>query len=150
MYGESEQIVGQALKGVRDNCYVATKCHISDPAKTRETVEKSLKELDMDYVDCVQVHSPCIEAVGFEGAMKVHAELVKLRDEKMLRVHRADDARRLRDRAQDDQHRRFRPGAVGLRLRAQGHGHDALERATSNFAICAWPPPTNAAWRSWP
>jgi predicted aldo/keto reductase-like oxidoreductase len=33
----------------------------------------------------VQVHSPCIEAVGFDGAMKVHAELVKLRDEKMLR-----------------------------------------------------------------
>jgi predicted aldo/keto reductase-like oxidoreductase len=85
VYGESERIVGQALKGVRDDCYVATKCHISDPAKTRETVEKSLKELDMDHVDCVQVHSPCIEAVGFEGAMKVHAELVKLRDEKMLR-----------------------------------------------------------------
>ncbi len=85
VYGESEQIVGKALKGVRDNCYVATKCHISDPKKTRETVEKSLKELDMDYVDCVQVHSPCIEAVGFDGAMKVHAELVKLRDEKMLR-----------------------------------------------------------------
>jgi predicted aldo/keto reductase-like oxidoreductase len=36
-------------------------------------------------VDCVQIHSPCIEAVGFDGAMKVHAELVKLRDEKMLR-----------------------------------------------------------------
>jgi predicted aldo/keto reductase-like oxidoreductase len=85
VYGESEQIMGKALKGVRDNCYVATKCHISDPKKTRETVEKSLKELDMDYVDCVQVHSPCIEAVGFDGAMKVHAELVKLRDEKMLR-----------------------------------------------------------------
>ena len=39
----------------------------------------------MDYVDCVQVHSPCIEAVGFDGAMKIHAELVKLRDEKLLR-----------------------------------------------------------------
>ena len=85
VYGESEQIVGRALKGVRENCYVATKCHISDPKKTRETVEKSLKDLDMDYVDCVQVHSPCIEAVGFQGAMKVHAELVKLRDEKLLR-----------------------------------------------------------------
>jgi predicted aldo/keto reductase-like oxidoreductase len=33
----------------------------------------------------VQIHSPCIEAVGFDGAMKVHAELLKLRDEKMLR-----------------------------------------------------------------
>jgi predicted aldo/keto reductase-like oxidoreductase len=85
VYGESEQIVGKALADVRENCYIATKCHISDPQRTRETVERSLKELDMDYVDCVQVHSPCIEAVGFEGAMKVHAELVKLRDEKLLR-----------------------------------------------------------------
>lgn len=85
VYGESERIVGRALKDVRENCYVATKCHISDPNKTRETVEKSLSELGMDYVDCVQVHSPCIEAVGFDGAMKVHAQLVKLRDEKMLR-----------------------------------------------------------------
>ncbi len=85
VYGESEKIMGQGLKGVRDNCYVATKCHITDPAKVRETVEKSLSELGMDYVDAVQIHSPCIEAVGFEGAMKIHAELVKLRDEKMLR-----------------------------------------------------------------
>jgi predicted aldo/keto reductase-like oxidoreductase len=85
VYGESERIMGQGLKGVRDECYVATKCHITDPHKVRETVEKSLKELDMTAVDCVQVHSPCIEAVGFDGAMKIHAELVKLRDEKMLR-----------------------------------------------------------------
>ena len=85
VYGESEQIFGRGLRGVRENCYVATKCHVTDPAKVRETLEKSLAELDMSYVDCVQIHSPCIEAVGFEGAMKVHAELVKLRDEKMLR-----------------------------------------------------------------
>ena len=85
VYGESEQIVGKALKDVRANCYVATKCHTTDPKRTRETVEKSLSELGMDYVDCVQVHSPCIEAVGFEGAMKVHAELVKLREEGLLR-----------------------------------------------------------------
>ena len=85
VYGESERIVGQGLKGVREHCYVATKCHIPDPKRTRESVERSLKELDMDYVDCVQVHSPAIEAIGFDGAMKMHAELVKLRDEKLLR-----------------------------------------------------------------
>lgn len=85
VYGESEQIVGKALQDVRANCYVATKCHTTDPKRTRETVEKSLSELGMDYVDCVQVHSPCIEAVGFDGAMKVHAELVKLREEGLLR-----------------------------------------------------------------
>ncbi len=85
VYGESESIMGKGLKGVRDNVYLATKCHFTDPAKVRECVETSLKQLDMDYIDCVQVHSPAIERVGFEGSMKLHAELVKLRDEKMLR-----------------------------------------------------------------
>jgi predicted aldo/keto reductase-like oxidoreductase len=85
VYGESEKIMGRGLKGVREHCYVATKCHIADPTKVRQTVETSLKELDMDYVDCLQIHSPAIEAVGFDGAMKMHSELVKLRDEKMLR-----------------------------------------------------------------
>ncbi|MBI2825887.1 MAG: aldo/keto reductase [Planctomycetia bacterium] len=85
VYGESESIVGRGLKGVRDNVYVATKCHMTEPGQVRQSVETSLKQLDMDYVDCVQVHSPAIERVGFEGAMKLHAELVKLRDEKMLR-----------------------------------------------------------------
>ncbi len=85
VYGESERIMGRGLKSVRENCYVSTKVHIPDPRRTRESVERSLKELDMDYVDCVQIHSPAIEAIGFEGAMKMHAELVKLRDEKLLR-----------------------------------------------------------------
>lgn len=85
VYGESEQIMGRGLKGVRDNVYIATKCHMTEPGQVRKSVETSLVQLDTDYVDCVQIHSPAIERVGFEGAMKLHAELVKLRDEKMLR-----------------------------------------------------------------
>jgi len=85
VYGESEKIMGQGLKGVRDQVYLATKCHYTDADKVRECVEKSLDQLDMDYVDCVQIHSPAIERIGFDGAMKIHAELVKLRDEGLLR-----------------------------------------------------------------
>ena len=85
VYGESESIMGRGLKGVRDECYVATKCHVADPAKVRECVETSLAELQMDRVDCIQLHSPAIERVGFDGAMKIHAELVKLRDEGLCR-----------------------------------------------------------------
>jgi predicted aldo/keto reductase-like oxidoreductase len=44
-----------------------------------------LKELGTDHVETAQIHSPIIEGMGFKGAMKVHAELVKLRDEKLLR-----------------------------------------------------------------
>ena len=85
VYGESESIMGRGLNGLRDNVYIATKCHMTEPEKVRECVETSLAQLDTDYVDCVQIHSPAIERVGFDVAMKLHAELVKLRDEKMLR-----------------------------------------------------------------
>lgn len=85
VYGESESIVGQGLKGVRDNVYIATKCHMTEPAKVRGSVEKSLEQLGTDYADCVQIHSPAIERVGWREAMKLHAELEKLRDEGLLR-----------------------------------------------------------------
>jgi aryl-alcohol dehydrogenase-like predicted oxidoreductase len=85
VYSESESIVGQGLKGVRDQVFLATKVAVFSPSQTRQSVEESLKQLDTSYVDLVQVHSPAIELLGFAGAMKIHAELVKLRDQKLLR-----------------------------------------------------------------
>jgi predicted aldo/keto reductase-like oxidoreductase len=85
VYGESESIMGQALKDVRQNVFLATKIYVSKPADTRKCLETSLKALGTDHVETAQIHSPVIEAIGFKGAMKVHAELLKLRDEKMLR-----------------------------------------------------------------
>jgi len=85
LYRESERIVGEGLKGVRKDVYVSTKVAVTDPAKVRASVEESLRQLQMDYVDCMQIHGPAIEAVGWEGGMKLHAELVKLRDEGLVR-----------------------------------------------------------------
>jgi predicted aldo/keto reductase-like oxidoreductase len=85
VYGESESIIGKALKDVRQNVFLATKIYVTKPSDTRKCLETSLKELGTDHVETAQIHSPVIEALGFEKAMKVHAELVKLRDEKMLR-----------------------------------------------------------------
>jgi aryl-alcohol dehydrogenase-like predicted oxidoreductase len=85
VYGESESIVGQGLKGVRDQVFLATKVAVVNPAQVRQSLEESLKQLDTSYADLVQIHSPAIEALGFAGAMRIHAELVKLRDQKLLR-----------------------------------------------------------------
>jgi len=85
VYGESESIIGKALKDVRGNIFLATKIYVSKPADTRKCLEASLKALGTDHVETAQIHSPVIEAMGFKGAMQVHAELLKLRDEKMLR-----------------------------------------------------------------
>ena len=84
-YDESEPIMGEALKDVRDDLYLATKVAAPSPAAVRKSVETSLEQLQTSYLDCVQIHSPIIQRVGFDRAMKIHAELVKLRDEGLFR-----------------------------------------------------------------
>jgi aryl-alcohol dehydrogenase-like predicted oxidoreductase len=66
--GESEEIVGRALKGRRDNVVLATKFHGSmgeDPNMQGNSrrwiiraVEDSLRRLGTDYIDLYQVHRP--------------------------------------------------------------------------------------------
>ena len=52
------------------------------PEMVRPSVEKSLQVLGVDRVDVMQIHSSgAVENLGFDGSMKIHAELVKLRDE---------------------------------------------------------------------
>lgn len=85
VYGESESIMGKGLKAVRKDVFLATKIYVARPADTRKCLEMSLKELGTYSVELAQIHSPVIERIGFEGAMKVHKELLKLRDEKMLK-----------------------------------------------------------------
>jgi aryl-alcohol dehydrogenase-like predicted oxidoreductase len=66
--GESEEIVGKALKGKRDSVVLATKFHGAmsfDPNEQGNSrrwvireVENSLRRLQTDYIDLYQVHRP--------------------------------------------------------------------------------------------
>ena len=66
--GESEEIVGKALKGRRDDIVLATKFHGAmgdDPNRQGSSrrwimraVEDSLRRLDTDWIDLYQVHRP--------------------------------------------------------------------------------------------
>lgn len=66
--GESEEILGKALKGRRDNVVLATKAHGpmgEDPNQQgnsrrwiTKAVENSLRRLDTDYIDLYQMHRP--------------------------------------------------------------------------------------------
>lgn len=85
IYGDSESIMGEALRGVTDNVYLATKVMESDPAKVRPSVEESLKVLGVSRVDCAQLHGPIYERATFDEAMAIHAELAKLRDEGLFK-----------------------------------------------------------------
>ena len=70
-FGESEEIVGRALKGRRDQVIVATKAHNSMPGEPGDrnrrgnsrvwitrAVDESLARLGTDYIDLYQMHRP--------------------------------------------------------------------------------------------
>ena len=66
--GESEEIVGKALKGRRDDIVLATKLHLpmgDDPNQRGNSrrwimtaAENSLRRLQTDYIDLYQIHRP--------------------------------------------------------------------------------------------
>jgi aryl-alcohol dehydrogenase-like predicted oxidoreductase len=67
-HGESEEIVGKALKGRRDDIVLATKAHLpmgEDPNHSGNSrrwlvreLDNSLRRLGTDYVDLYQIHRP--------------------------------------------------------------------------------------------
>jgi len=81
-YMESQSILGEGLKGVRDNVFLVTKVETTVPSWVRKAVDKSLKELQTDYLDAILIHgTPGLEQMSVERAMTIHGELLKLRDE---------------------------------------------------------------------
>ncbi len=68
-FGHSEEIVGKALKGIRQKVFVATKCGLLndgsgnavnnlEPKNIRVEIENSLRRLQTDYIDLYQFHWP--------------------------------------------------------------------------------------------
>jgi hypothetical protein len=78
--------MGAGLKGVASDCVIATKVTVLEPEMVRPSVEKSLEVLGVDRVNVMQIHSSgAVERLSFAGSMKIHAELVKLRDEGLFK-----------------------------------------------------------------
>ncbi|GLV13240.1 aldo/keto reductase [Alicyclobacillus hesperidum] len=75
-YGDSEELIGKAVSHRRSEYYVFSKCgHASglptpdwDPRTIRDSIDRSLKRLQTDYVDLMQLHS-CGVAVLQEGSV---------------------------------------------------------------------------------
>jgi predicted aldo/keto reductase-like oxidoreductase len=149
-YMESQAILGEALKDVRDNVYLVSKVETTKPASVLKAVERSLRELQTDYLDAILIHGTAgLEQMSAEQAMKVHNELVKLRDEKITRFI-GYSAHSYFDKA--------------LALISSG-GFDLCTLPTaisredtiwcslpgwSNCVTRAWQKPMNSAWASWP
>jgi aryl-alcohol dehydrogenase-like predicted oxidoreductase len=82
--GESERILGRALRGRRDRVAVATKVGLGrvagkpeglSPAAIHRAVDESLKRLGTDYVDVYYFHAPD-HAVPVEESLQAMAELL--------------------------------------------------------------------------
>jgi predicted aldo/keto reductase-like oxidoreductase len=85
-YMESQPILGEALKDVRDKVFLTSKVEVMRAGRTRKGFEKVLRELKTDYLDAILIHgTPGLEQMTVTEAMKVHGELVKLRDEGAVR-----------------------------------------------------------------
>ncbi len=66
-YGDSEEKIGRALRGRRDECIVATKCFARSGKEVACDLETSLRMLQMKPVDIYQLHS--VHAEDFDPVM---------------------------------------------------------------------------------
>jgi aryl-alcohol dehydrogenase-like predicted oxidoreductase len=97
-YGRSEELIGRYLSSRREEYFLASKCgclrstpadatppypHDFTAANVRAGVEQSLRRLQTDHLDLVQVHmSPSREQLESDGTVE---EMVRLRDEGKVR-----------------------------------------------------------------
>jgi len=85
-YMESQPILGRALEPMRKDAFLVGKVETTDPAKVRGQVEKALGQLRTDHLDAILIHgTPGLEQMTVKRAMEVHAELLKLKEEKIAR-----------------------------------------------------------------
>jgi aryl-alcohol dehydrogenase-like predicted oxidoreductase len=95
--GHSEEVLGNALKGMRQSVVIATKGGYTynrerrevggedtSPTYIRKALEASLRRLDTEYVDLYQVHNGNIPEENFEP---LFVELDKLRSEGKIRTY---------------------------------------------------------------
>lgn len=75
--GHSEEVVGQAIKGLRDKVFLASKFNpeYNSYQKLVKAVDKSLDRLQTDYLDLYQVHFPN-SSVRIEETMGAMEDLV--------------------------------------------------------------------------
>jgi predicted aldo/keto reductase-like oxidoreductase len=141
MGGKNEEIVGKALKGRRDRIYVATKTQPSSHSKEDiiRDVEASLKALDTDYVDVIQLHNLTDKERIFTP--ETREALIKLREQGKVRffgVTTHKNQSEVLNALVDDRDRFFDTGLVAFNFKSEKPVADAMERAAkANIGIIA-------------
>jgi len=88
-YMESQSILGKGLKGIRDKIYLVTKIETTDPTRARGAVEKSLEQLQTDYLDAILSWTRVLALFAvvaiLSGAWMSHAAMAQ--EEKAVEGH---------------------------------------------------------------
>ncbi|MFI1018486.1 aldo/keto reductase [Streptomyces sp. NPDC020965] len=96
--GRSEEILGVALQGRRDQAVLCTKFSVG-PDQIEQSVEASLRRLRTDYLDVLLIHSPPADVT--DGTSAPHYRVLqRLKDTGVIRAYgvsgRADTAAEIR------------------------------------------------------
>ena len=83
-YSDSEEKIGYALSGVRENIIIATKSHAEDKKTLFEHLETSLKNLKTDYIDIYQIHNPS-ELPDPNDPDGIYAGMLEAKEKGMIR-----------------------------------------------------------------
>ena len=89
LYGQSEQIMGEAFHGIRDRVIIASKCrHFRDPSGNLPrrselkgiilgSIEESLNALRTDFIDVFMLHYADLEILEIDELYEIFADLEK-------------------------------------------------------------------------
>ncbi len=158
-FGVSEEILGQALKGRRDDVVLATKFHnpMGDDPNRRgnsrrwifQAVEESLRRLQTDWIDLYQVHrpDPSTDVDETLGALSdlVHAGKVRAIGTSTFPAELLVDAAWVADRRGRE---RFATEQPPYSIFARGIERDVLPTAERlGIGVLVWAP-LNGGWLS--
>jgi hypothetical protein len=132
MGGKNEEIVGKALKGRRDKVYVATKTKYSSKSKEAifDDVETSLRALETDYIDVIQLHN----LTGKDRALipETREALIRLKDQGKVRffgVTTHMNQAEVLNALVDDRDKFFDMALVGYNFNSSTDVKEAIARA---------------------
>ncbi|SBW10160.1 conserved hypothetical protein [uncultured delta proteobacterium] len=75
VYSDSEEKMGVAFAGLRDNIIIATKSMSGTGAEVAKDIDTSLAKLKTDYIDVLQIHNPSTVPVPDDGTGRYEAML---------------------------------------------------------------------------
>ncbi|HUH67101.1 MAG TPA: aldo/keto reductase [Syntrophales bacterium] len=143
MGGKNEEIVARALKGRRDKMYVATKTKPDSHTKEAimRDVETSLKALETDYIDVIQLHNLDSNNKDRMFIPETREALIKLREQGKVRffgitTHKGQAE--VLNALVDDRDKFFDTALVGYNFKSSPEIREAIARAArANVGIIA-------------